>query len=224
MPASPDSPVDEFLRRLRERGLGPDQVAKFVADMVGAPYPAVARPNADNMPGFDFVSRVGRVAGIALVAQTEAANRAWADMLQGTFTLGNAVRTWARMADNYYDIVVELWRGPGYVSRPAWIYFDYLRAQGTWVPDTLKANAKMDRSRTPETEPAPTDFVGLQGKGGSSRLYKSYDWSGNELTVSLDPGEAQSLEPGMYISFLFAKGRSSEAPLAIIALRVTHGE
>jgi hypothetical protein len=223
MTGSQKSAVDDFIDLLKARGVGPGELAKFIASMVGAPS-AVARPGSENLPGFDFASRVGRVAGIALAAQTEAANRAWADMLQGTYTFGSAMRTWSRMFENYYDVLVELWRGPGYVPRPAWIFFDYAysRSQDSWVPDTLKAPAKMDRLRTPETEPAPTEFVGLQGKGGSARLYKGYDWVQNELTVTLDPEEARKLEPGVYISFLFAKGRSSEAPLAIIALRVTH--
>jgi hypothetical protein len=182
----------------------------------------VARPDRENLPGFDFLSRVGRTAGIALVAQTEAANRAWAEMLRGNYTLGDAMRTWSSMAENYYDVLVEFWRGPGYVTRPVWLYFDYVytRSTRTGIPDTLKAPAKMDRARTPETEPAPTAFASLEGKSSSTKLYKSYDWTGHDLVITLDTAEVQKLDSGLYMSFVFAKGRSSEAPLAIIALRV----
>ena len=75
----------------------------------------------------------------------------------------------------------------------------------------------MDRGKTPETELAPTQF---EGKGGSFDLYKSYEWVGHDLTLTLDPALVQAVPSGMYMSFVFAKGRSSEAPLAIVVLRV----
>jgi hypothetical protein len=212
------SPYEEFINQLSARGFLPAPLAAFWSGKSPASEKEIAPLDASNIPGFDYMSRVSRVSGIATAAQAELANRAWAEMIAGKFSYEDMLRTYARIVDNYYDVWVEVTRGPGYITRPAWVYFDCVKTKDGWVPETLKAPAKMDRGKTPETELAPTVF---EGKGGSFDLYKSYDWVGYDLTLTLDPALVHEVPSGMYMSYVFAKGRSSEAPLAIAVLRVT---
>jgi len=214
------APVDDVLSRLQARGVDPNQIAAFVANLVGAPAPSA---EGNNVPGFDFMSRVVRASSVALAGQTEAMNAAWAEARRGTFGFGSAMRAFTGIAESYFDVVVETWNGPGYIPRPVWLYFDYIQNKdGSWTPETLKAPARMDRAVSLETQPEATIFVPL-GKGGPEpELYRDNGIvvQGRELIVTLDPAAVQNLD-GQYVSFIFAKGRSAEAPLAIVVLRVT---
>ena len=131
------SPYEEFINQLSARGFLPAQLLAFWSGRTGAASEKEIAPlDASNIPGFDYMSRISRVSGIAVAAQAELANRAWAEMVAGKYSYEDMMRTYARIVDNYYDVFVEVSRGPGYISRPAWVYFDCVKTKKGWVPET----------------------------------------------------------------------------------------
>ena len=210
---------DNSFRRIAEilesRGIDEHQIAAFIANLSGGPVPPVALK--DNVPGFRYVSRVFEAGYNALANQAERANGAWAEIKQGRWGFGSAMRMWAEAVEEYYGVAVEAAKGPVYAHRPAWLVFPYSKKNSPTLNDQAELDCRVD-----EGELDYTSFEAF-GKGKASKtLYRTApQGKGTTVTVQLDKNQVKKLPNGDYVSFIFPKGAGSQPPLVIVVLRVT---
>ena len=174
-----------------------------------------------NVPGMDYLTRVGKFWNDLLLRQSKASQEVWNELKAGKYKHETMYKAWAGAVEDYYELTVEAWRGPGYISRPAWLYFTFSKSS----PTPLDSTARLDRTESMATNPDMTDFASLQGKGarpanGDAGLYQQCELNGNEIRIKLDRDAVAGSPPGQYISFVFGKNRGPEAPLVIVMLRI----
>lgn len=181
-----------------------------------------------NFPGFEYLLRVGSSLSTAIMGHGDAVNKAWHDIKEGNYGFREMMKTWAETTEGYFQAVVEASRGPGFPRSAAWIFFD-CQAK----PKVLKGSVKL--SRAEPDDPYVTEFASMEGKpgipataaacafadAGHSRLNvrlipDHVDKDGNPIFHDLRSRRAR----GQYMGFVLAKGRTSEAPLVIVMLRV----
>ena len=181
-----------------------------------------------NLPGLDYMRRMGEAWQTAMMDQLSATQQAWEEAMAGNYDHKTAARLWAGAAASYYDFFLELSRGPNYSFHPAWIRLPH--KLGETLP--LKAAVAIDRAESQNTELEATDFTPLRGGAALKNLYDMLapTPSGRELVVELDVDAlnkqlsdltGQQEIAGQYLSFVTGKGRGAEPPLAIVVLSVT---
>ena len=181
----------------------------------------------NNIPGMEYLLRVGTLYNNVVTKQADEMQTAWSAIKNGTYKYQDACRVWATAVEDYYGLAVDVSRGPGYISRPAWLYFEYSKTN----PSTLSYPARLDRSESPATDLNTTDFANLdKGNGPSfllaSDLYQQHEVSGEQVKIVLNDKYLANAPPapslnGQYISFVFGKNRGPEPPLVIVVLRLT---
>jgi hypothetical protein len=185
-----------------------------------------------NPPGMDYLVRVGNLWNNLLIKQSSEMQKAWSQIKGGTYQYQNAYSVWATAVEDYYGFAVDASRGPGYIPRPAWLYFAYSPKE----QPTLSYTARLDRSESPATTLDKTDFASLD-KGPDSRyllagpLYEQCHVNGDQLEIVLDAKELANLAAtakknkqslnGQYISFVFGQNRGPEPPLVIVVLSIS---
>jgi hypothetical protein len=174
-------------------------------------------------PGFDYVERVGQALSSAAVGQIAIANDAWSQIKNGSYGFAAMMQSLAQLIEGQYGTMVEASRGPGFVQQPVWLYFDYSKATG----GILQGVATITRVEAISTTLDKTAFAAFESNSESLEpdVYSSCDWLGStnrsQIQVALDPEVIKEHgKPGQYISFILAQGRTSEAPLVIVMLRV----
>jgi len=175
-----------------------------------------------NVPGLEYLLRVGKAWQDAMTGQVDAVQTAWNEIKAGNYDHKTMGRLWADAVESYYDTLVEATRGPGYVNRPAWMYFTHKQSD----PQPLERIARIDRTEALNTVLEMTDFASLQGLGALSqaKLYEecAFTKSRREINIRLDVNEIVNGRPdkGQYMSFVFGKDRGAEPPLVIVMLRI----
>jgi hypothetical protein len=175
-----------------------------------------------NFPGMDYLVRVGSLWNNVLLKQSAEMNTFWSSIKDGNYTHPGLFKAWAGAVEDYYSIAVEASKGPGYISRPAWLYFSYSKT----TKPVLAYTARLDRSESAATVLDKTDFTSLDS--GAKLLAKDVyvdsgcHLNGNELQITLDKDNLALVnEEGQYISFVFGKNRGPEPPLVIVVLRIS---
>ena len=74
-----------------------------------------------NLPGMDYLVRVGNLWNNLLLKQSSEMQKAWSQIKGGTYKSQNAYSVWATAVEDYYGFAVDVSRGPGYIPRPAWL-------------------------------------------------------------------------------------------------------
>ena len=175
-------------------------------------------PSTDNVPGFEYISRVSTAALRAAEAQSEAINDAWSEIRRGRYDFSNALKTWAMLTENYYGVFVEALRGPGQSRHPAWKIIPYsLKKQPRAAPTF---NVAVDGVVEEELE-----FTEFFGTGGAHKIFDESDPPtviGRRVYFRLkDDVIKKDLEAGTHhVAFIFQKGMGSVPPLVIVMLRV----
>lgn len=175
-----------------------------------------------NFPGMDYFVRVGSLWNNILVKQAAEMDTFWSSVKEGNYTHQGLFKAWAGAVEDYYSIAVEASKGPGYVSRPGWLYFSYSKATNPVMAYT----ARLDRSESAATVLDKTDFISLDGgdKLAAKEVYvdSGCHLNGNELHITLDKDKlALVKQEGQFISFVFGKNRGPEPPLVIVVLRIS---
>ena len=192
-----------------------------------------------NLPGMDYLVRVGNLWNNLLIKQSSEMQKAWSQIKGGTYKSQNAYSLWATAVEDYYGLAIDAGRGPGYIPRPAWLYFAY--SVNPKNASVLSYTARIDRSESSATTLATTDFAALDKGSGLSFLpgtsedpnsiYEQCHVKGDQIEIVLAGKELaaqaasakknkQSLK-GQYISFVFGKNRGPEPPLLIVVLSIT---
>jgi hypothetical protein len=207
------SKVAEVLER---RGIDENQIAAFIANLAGGSVPPVELK--DNVPGYRYVSRVFEASYNALTNQAEKANGAWAEIKQGRWGFGSAMRMWAEAMEEYYSVAVEVARGPAYAHRPAWLVFPFSKKAAPTLIDQAELDCSVD-----EGELDYTSFEAFgRGKASKKKIYRRAPLARHStVSVQLDKDEVKDLDNGDYVSFIFPKGAGSQPPLVIVVLRVS---
>jgi hypothetical protein len=181
-----------------------------------------------NLPGMDYLVRVGNLWNNLLLKQSSEMQKAWSQIKGGTYKSQNAYSVWATAVEDYYGFAVDVSRGPGYIPRPAWLYFAYSRKQDS----VLSYTARLDRSESPATVLDTTDFASLDKVPGDTfitrDIYQQCHLNGDQIEIVLDKKHLDSLPKkpspdGQYISFVFGKNRGPEPPLVIVVLSISVG-
>ena len=177
------------------------------------------------IPGFEYLERVSEAWGTAMGAQTRVVNDAWADMQSGNYGFANAMKAWSNYVQAQFGVLVEVSRGPGYVCQPTWLYFDF-KKNPPMTPTALDSGVvTIGKTEARTTQLDKTDFACFEAQPAiPSAVYTCCDWATSvtrsQIRVTLDVAVVAAAKPGQYISFILAKGRTSEPPIAIVMLRI----
>jgi hypothetical protein len=172
--------------------------------------------NADNVPGFEYMSRVSNAALRAAEMNGEAINDAWSRLRRGRYDFRNALQTWAMLTENSYGVFVEALRGPGQSRHPAWKIIPFSQSH----PPAPTFNVPIDGFVKDELE-----FTEFFGTGGSHRIFDEGEPPtivGGSVYFRLRTDVIQAdLQPGSdHVAFIFRKSMGSVPPLVIVMLRV----
>ena len=205
--------VARFIKALEARGVGARDVAAAFAGQFGAELP----PATENMPGFEYVNRVGSAGVIAISGQYRVLNNAWSEMRKGRYSFGTAVRTWVGMVDSYLGILKEASRLPGRVPTPTWVLFQFDRQE----KNTQRQAVRVDRRLAANTQLDQTEFVSLGAANTADGLYfAAPQLLDEEVIVELDRDKLSKVKPGVYTSFVFVKAQGPQTPLVNVVLQV----
>jgi hypothetical protein len=204
--------VRNFIDALQARGIGARDIAATVAGRVGGELP----PATENMPGFEYLNRVGSAGVMALSGQAKVLNNVWSEMRKGRYGLATALRTWAGMVDSYLSVLKEASRLPGTVQAPTWVLFQF---------EPLEKNAqqqlvRVDRRLIANTQFDHTPFVALDGAQPAADVYFDARLEGPGILIELDREKVSKMNPGVYMSFIFVKGQGPQTPLVNLVLQV----
>src|SRR5579859_7169438 len=112
-------------------------------------------------PGFDYIERIGQAWLAAAASHTQVLNQSWEQMRQGTYDYRTFLQNVTLGAENYFNTMVEVSRGPGYIYEPVWVCFDYQRVGDVDVPESLDATVKIGRTEATSTQIESTPFAAL---------------------------------------------------------------
>jgi hypothetical protein len=179
---------------------------------------APGRTGDDNPPGFEYGQRVITSAFRALAAHGEEINEAWPQIQGGTYTAAEAMQSWAKVAESYYGIFIEIMRGPLSMPRPAWMVIPYSKKK----PPSPSISVRIDGTVPRGTPLSFTNFEAVgAAKSGRGILDGPPTGAGNRVQLVLRDSAIQKL--GTYtdhVAFIFRQGTGRESPLVIVILRV----
>jgi len=180
--------------------------------------PSAPGTGDDNPPGFEYVQRVTTSAFRALAAQSEQINEAWPQILEGTYTAAEAMQSWARVAESYYGIFIEIMKGPLPMARPAWLVIPYSKKK----PPPPSFSVRIDGTVPRGTSLSYTNFEAVgAAKSGRGILDGPPTGQGNRVQIVLRNEGIQKLGTFTdHVAFIFRQGTGKEAPLVIVILRV----
>ena len=204
--------VRNFIEALQARGIGARDIAATVAGRMGGELP----PATENMPGFEYLNRVGSAGVMALSSQARVLNNVWSEMRKGRYGLGTALRTWAGMVDSYLTVLKEASRLPGTVQAPTWVLFQFEPGE----ENTQQQLARVDRRLIANTQFDHTPFVSLAGDQPPADVYFDARLEGAGVLIELDRKKVSLMTPGVYMSFIFIKGQGPQTPLVNLVLQV----
>ena len=182
-----------------------------------------------NLPGLNYLRRISLSYMNALERQAAEAETLWNALKDGS-NVGKALSGAVTGAiESYYDVLVEVGRGPTFTPHPEWVYFTHTKQpEGASLP-TLQAEAPVSVAQPVGTNLETTDFVSLSGgsalPGGSGAADSLYDLCelarGNvAVSIRLDVAEINKKPLGQYLSLVTAKHGSGHAPLLIVVLTI----
>jgi hypothetical protein len=226
--------LNEYLRSLKEAGITAERFADYMRNWLGWDDVGGGDPGDDNIPGYQYADRMSTAMSRALRAQAEEFNGAWRQIRQGRYGFGAAMRSWAKLAEGYYDVYLEALRGPSEVPRPSWLVITYnvrnrpantfpVRCDGLDLGDkpelecTNFAGARRPDPNNLETVPvaAPKEYI----YEGSPQV------DGKRILVTFndqipDRVGRRELQLGDYVGFIFRKQAGRSMPLVIVTLRL----
>jgi hypothetical protein len=174
------------------------------------------------MPGSEYMDRVGQAVLGAMTAQREVATAAWTKMQEGKYQYADMMQSLTEMMGGYYEMMIEVSRGPGFVFQPIWLYFDYKKGE-TGTPETLQDTVRISRTEAAQTELETTPLSSLQKEMPIANAYQSCNWAAggrSQIQVALDKDVIDAAATGSYIGFIMPKGRTGEPPLVIVMLQI----
>ena len=179
---------------------------------------ALGSTGDDNPPGFEYVQRVTTSAFRALAAHGEEINEAWPQILGGTYTAAEAMQSWAKVAESYYGIFVEIMRGPLPMHRPAWLVMPYSKKK----PPPPHFSVRIDSTVARGTPLSYTNFEAVgAARSGRGILDGPPIGAGSRVQILLRNSAIQKLGTFTdHVAFIFRQGAGKEAPLVIVILRV----
>lgn len=175
-------------------------------------------PGDDNVPGFEYAQRVTTTAIRALTAHGEEINDAWSQIRRGKYDAAAAMTSWARLAENYYGIFVEMMRGPSPMPRPAWLVIPYSKEK----PPSPSFSVRIDQHVDKGTLLGYTQFeaVGAE-KSGVGIFDGPPEAAGNRIEIRLKDTVIQKLKANTdHMAFIFRQGVGKATPLVIVVLRI----
>lgn len=200
-----------------------------------------------SVPGIDYLQRLGMGYFTMLERQAVETDKVWQALKGGSNVIDALGSAWANAIEGYYDLAVIAWRGPGRVEQPEWVYFVHdpngADDKETERAPRLRRDVPLEMQQAPGTEVEGSDFVLLQNDidaeedyedederevdddgldEGPPTPYRQCELSGDRklISIDLDVDLIASFEPGQYMSFVTAKGRSGQPPLVIVVLSV----
>lgn len=172
----------------------------------------------DNVPGFEYAQRVTTSAIRALTAHGEEINEAWSQIRRGKYDANAAMNSWARLAENYYGIFVEVMRGPFPIPRPAWLIIPYSKSKPPAPDFSVRIDGEVDKG----TPLGYTKFEAVGAdKPGLGMLDGPPEAAGNRVEIRLNNAAIQKLDPDTdHVAFIFRQGVGKATPLVIVVLRI----
>jgi|SRR3954471_15560898 len=208
-----DRSGNAFREFLEQEGINAKQFAAFINNFIGADPEEVS--GDDNVPGFEYLSRVSSAASRAVIAHTKAANNAWSEMRYGRYGIGTAMKSWVRVVENYYGVATEMARmSPA--RGPVWQVIPYSRAN----PKTFYS-IRVDEVLQNNDNLVVTPFTALgTGSGRDDVLIKPPHSTGTRIEFDLDKRTVEYMDNGNYLGVIFRQGAGATSPLVVLVLRV----
>jgi hypothetical protein len=201
------------------------------------------------VPGIDYVQRLGMAYFTLLERQAVETDKVWQALKSGSNVVDALGRAWANAFEGYYDLAVVAWRGPGRIEQPQWVYFVHdpndADDKETERAPRLRRDVPLEMQQAAGTEVEGSDFVLLQNDAEPAAEYEEEGEDLDEeegedpdeepptpyrqcelsadrklISIDLDVDLIATFDPGQYMSFVTAKGRSGQAPLVIVVLTV----
>ena len=133
-----------------------------------------------NLPGEDYVLRIGSHVNDLYESQFATLRKLWNEAQAGKYSHASLASAWIAGVGSYYDLGVDISRGPGYTLQPSWLYLTYQKdSSGTGAgggtkagkagkkggsPSTLEGAVPIDRSQpVSSTTLTGTNFASFQG-------------------------------------------------------------
>jgi len=213
--------IVDYLSELQKAGVDPKQFAAFLRNVTGG-GDTVPDGGDDNAPGFRYASRVSTAASRALTSHGEELNRAWSEIRQGRYGIGTAMKSWARLTENYFGVAAEAWRGPSQLPSPSWLLIPLSMGADSTV---MHYSMRVDDVLTAGTLLDYSEFEPIGGGGGeiTAGLYAAPPTVvASRIDFVLDEHRLRALRNGTtYIGFIARKGGGAASPLGVVLIRVT---
>jgi hypothetical protein len=212
----------DYLNDLRSKGEGPKHFAAFSRNLTGSDgvNPEVNEDGDDNLPGFEYLQRVSTAAFRAVTSHGEELNSAWSEIRRGRYSFDTAMKSWAKLTENYYGVFTEALRGPVELHRPAWLIIPYSKSQGGAPAFSVRIDGVLKKG-------TPLEYTKFEGVGATpsaiTDIYeKPPEAVGSRIHIRLSDTVIKSLpENSDHVGFIFRKGVGNAPPLVIVVLRVT---
>ena len=174
----------------------------------------VLRGASSNFPGLAYVQRVGNRWLHAMLDNAKAGEELWEDAKAGDLSMGALGKLFANSVDGYYSVLTDAMRLDGDREGPVWLHVPFSKKKD--YDTTFERPIKLQRSQPAETDLRGTPFTNMNGGAPpKNELYDNIELIGSDtLLVKLTTAEVGTVDPGQYMSFVFAEGRGAGIPLA----------
>ena len=128
------------------------------------------------------------------------------------------MQSWARVVENYSNVVGEVLRSPSQLPATAWFVIQYSKKEPR-LNHTIRIDDVLDKS----TALKSSDFIPLGGSNAltSGDVYAKTEGVGSRLDVELNEDRLKGVHEGRYVGVIFRQEIGSGTPLAIVILHVS---